>query len=52
MFAHMRVDEGSIKLNLPAQVERYSALCDGIVTAIMYMSLMKDPWLRGADIEF
>ncbi len=52
MIAHLRVEEGVIKYNLVPEIKHRSPLCVGIVTAIVHMSLMRDPWLAGSDVDF
>ena len=52
MIAHLRVEEGVIKYNLIPAIKYHGPVCVGIVTAIVYMSLMRDPWLQGSNIDF
>ena len=52
MIAHLRVEEGVIKYNLIPAMKYHGPVCVGIVTAIVYMSLMRDPWLQGSNIDF
>ena len=51
LLAHLRVDDKHVKLDLRPQVGLPSTMCDGIVAAIVFMSIMKDEWLEGANLK-
>ena len=52
IIAQLFVEKGKIKYNLVSAIEHHGPLCVGIVTAIVYMSLVRDPWLKGSKIDF
>ena len=52
MIAHMHVEGRVIKYTLTPAIRYHSPLCVGIVTAIVLMSLRRDPWLKGSNIDF
>ncbi|KJA14292.1 hypothetical protein HYPSUDRAFT_80887 [Hypholoma sublateritium FD-334 SS-4] len=51
LLAHLRVDDKHVKLDLRLQVGLPSTMCDGIVAAIVFMSIMKDEWLEDANLK-
>lgn len=50
-FARLRIEMGTIFLELNADVSLRSSMCDSVIGSIILMCLMRDPWLKDASLR-
>ena len=50
-LARLRIEMGTIFLELSADISLRSSMCDSVVGAIILMCLTREPWLKAASLR-